>query len=248
MAALGLAMAGLAPLLMFAAGLVWGLDFDGDAAFFLITSAIGLVGGFLLLQFSGLWTKIVGVIAAILVGGALFWTAFGLASPNSFFDFVPGILVIPGVLLALVGSIAGIVAGRRGKAGAAPAEGERKTLRVALSALAGLAVLSGVFTLVSRETVDDSQADTEITLSDFEFDHESYSFEPGTTVLVRNNDPFLHTFTVEELDIDESLSPGSEILVEVPDEPGEYVLFCRPHTSDVEDPSDDDMVADLTVQ
>jgi plastocyanin len=65
---------------------------------------------------------------------------------------------------------------------------------------------------------------------------------------VRNDDPFLHTFTVDDLDIDEAMSPGSEELIEIPSEPGTYVVYCRPHTSDPDDPSSDDMTATLTIE
>jgi hypothetical protein len=42
-------------------------------------------------------------------------------------------------------------------------------------------------------------------MTDFEFDPESLSVAAGDSVLVKNSDPFVHTFTVEELDIDVSL-------------------------------------------
>ena len=251
LAALGLFLAGLAPLLMFLAGLIWGLDFEDDAVFFLVTGVLPLVGAFVVHRFGAtVWAKALGIILAILVGGALFWTAFGLAAPGSFFDFVPGLLVIPGAIMALVGCIAGFVASSRGKAAQAPAEGERKTVRTVIAIVGVLAVVSAVLTFVGKETVDETQADETVTLSDFEFNEESYDFAPGTTVLVRNDDPFLHTFTVEELDIDEALTPGKEVLVDIPEdaEAGDYVLFCQPHTSDSEDPTDDDMWADLSVQ
>ena len=249
LAGLGLLMAGLAPMLMFLAGLIWGLDFEGDAAFLLITSAIGLVGSFLVLRFGHtLWAKIVGIVASVAVAMALFWTAFGLAYPGSFFDFIPGLLLLPGAIMGLVGSIAALVASRRGRAAEAPAAGERKTVRTVMAIVGVLAVVSAVLTFVGRSSVDESEADETVTLSDFEFDSESYDFAAGTTILVRNDDPFTHTFTVEDLDIDETLTPGKEVLVEVPDESGDYILFCRPHTSDPDDPSDDDMAADFSVQ
>jgi plastocyanin len=119
-----------------------------------------------------------------------------------------------------------------------------------MAVLGVLAVISAVLTFTGSSTVDEGQADETVTLSDFEFNEDSYSLAPGSTVLVRNDDPFAHTFTVEELDIDEALTPGQEILVEVPEdaEPTEYVLFCRPHTSDPKDPQEDDMAADLRVE
>jgi len=249
LAGLGLLMAGLAPLLMFLAGLIWGLEFEGDTAFFLIVSAVGLLGSFVVLRFGqALWGKILGIVASILVAMAMFWTAFGLAYPGSFFDFIPGLLLLPGAIMGLVGSIAAIVAASRGKGTEAPAAGERKTVRTVMAIVGVLAVISAVLTFLGSSSVDESEADETVTLSDFEFDSESYDFAAGTTVLVRNDDPFTHTFTVEDLDIDETLTPGKEVLVEVPEESGEYILFCRPHTSDPEDPSDDDMAAELSIQ
>jgi hypothetical protein len=66
-------------------------------------------------------------------------------------------------------------------------------------------------------------------------------------VLVQNDDPFTHTFTIDELGIDIELGPYSEELVELPGDSGTYVLYCEPHTSDTEEPSDDDMAAELTI-
>jgi plastocyanin len=96
--------------------------------------------------------------------------------------------------------------------------------------------------------VDESDADATVVLKDFEYDSEDYEIQAGSRVFVRNDDPFLHTFTVDDLDIDEAMSPGSEELIEIPSEPGTYVVYCRPHTSDPDDPSEDDMAATLTIE
>jgi len=246
-AALGLLMAALGPLLMFVAGLLWGLDLSEDAGFFLVTAAIGLVGAFLVARF-GTWSKFAGILAALALLAALFWTAFSLGQPASFFDFVPGILVVPGVLIAIICCIAAIVAARRGHVSTSAEGGEQRGIRIVLTAIVVLAVISGVLTFVSRTTADEADADFVISLKDFEFDATDYQLEPGTTVLVRNDDPFLHTFTIEELDIDETMTPGSEELIEIPDEPGDYIVFCRPH-SDPEEPNpEDDMAARLTIE
>jgi plastocyanin len=245
LAALGLFLAGLAPLMMMVAGLIFGVD-DAADPFFIVTTLIALVGAFLVWRF-GTWAKIVGIICALLVAGALFWTIFGLQTPSSFFDFMPGVLLIPGALIAIIASISAIVAKRRGHGSEVAVGGERTAIRVVLGIVIVLAVISGGLTFAGISDVDDADADAEVVLGDFEFDEEQYAFEPGTTVLVRNEDPFLHTFTVDELDIDITLSPGSEELVEIPAEPGTYVLYCRPHTFDPEDPSEDDMAVELEV-
>jgi plastocyanin len=247
LAVLGLVLAALGPILFITAGVVWGLDVSEDVPFFGIIATVALVGAFLVARF-GTWAKIVGIIIALLVGLALFWTAFGLFSPTSFFDFVPGVLVLPGVLIAIVSCIAAMVARRRGHLTTAADGGERRALRIVLAVVVILAVLSGIATAATRSTVDESDADATVVLKDFEYDSTEYQLQGGSRVFVRNDDPFLHTFTVDALDIDETMSPGSEELIEVPSEPGTYVVYCRPHTSDPDDPSDEDMAATLTIE
>lgn len=246
LAALGLLLAAAGPLLMLIAGTAWGLGGE-DVPFLAITGAIGLLGAFFVSR-SGTVGKVLGIVAGVLLGMALFWTAFGLATPNSFFDFVPGVLVIPGALLAIVSSVAAIRAGRRRDAPVRAEGGEARGIRIALTAVIVLAALSGVLTLTGRSTADEGAADETVVLKDFEFDQSDYSFTAGSTVLVRNDDPFLHTFTIDDLDIDITLNPGSSELVEIPDESGTYVVFCRPHTFEPEEPAEDDMAANLTIE
>jgi len=246
LAALGLLMAGLGPLIMFLAGLLWGLDVSEDAGFFLVVGGLGLIASFLVARF-GMWSKFVGILASLVIGMMFFWTAFSLFTPGSFFDFVAAILVVPGVLIGLIASIGAIVAGRRGHVSTTPEGGEARWIRSVMAVVVVLAVASAALTFLGRSEVEGS-ADQTVVLHDFEFDMASYEFAPGSTVLVRNDDPFLHTFTVEELDIDEAVGPGSEVLVEIPDEPGDYVLFCRPHSDPNEPDPEEDMAAELSVE
>ena len=246
LATFGLLMAAAGPLLYIVAGLAWSLDTE-DLGFFVVAAVVALVGAGLIGR-RPTALKAIGVVLSLVVGMLLFWTAFGLALPASFFDFVPGLLVLPGALLALVAGIASIRAGRRGDAGTHPKE--PRVIRGIVGVVGLLAVVSAVLTLVGRETVSDEDAaaaDLVIELADFEFDAASYELAGGSTVLVRNDDPLTHTFTVDALDVDVSLTPGSEKLVEIPDEPGTYVLYCEPHTSDKDEPSEDDMASSLTI-
>ncbi|MDQ3939887.1 MAG: cupredoxin domain-containing protein [Actinomycetota bacterium] len=244
---MGLVLAALGPLLMLLAGLAWGLDVSDDVPFFAITAVIALIGAFLVSRF-GTWGKVVGIIAGVLVALALFWTFFGLFTPASFFDFVPGILVIPGVLTAIISAVAAIRANRRGDLTPTATGGERRALRLIPTIMLVLAVLSGVLTFAGKSTASADDAAATVTLSDFEFNEDAYQFDAGSEVLVRNDDPFLHTFTIDELDINIALTPGSEELVEIPAQAGEFILYCQPHTSDPDDPSDEDMAADLTIR
>lgn len=247
LATLGLILAALGPLLMLGAGVVWGLDFSDDAGFFLVTAAIALIGAFFMSRSSS-WSKVVGVVLAVLMLFGLWWTVFGLFTPGSFFDFVPGLLVLPGALLAIIAGIGAIRATKRGDATAEPVAGEKRGLRIVLTVVIVLAVVSAALTFLGRSTADEADADSVIALSDFEFPDDEISLAADSTVLVRNDDPFLHTFTVEELDIDVVLSPGASELVEIPADPGTYIVFCQPHTSDPEDPDSGDMAATLTIE
>jgi plastocyanin len=247
LASFGFLMAATGALLMIAASVIWGLDTE-DLAFFVIPLVLGVVGAVLVRQ-RRTWMRVVALVLALAVAMALFWTMFGLAAPASFFDFVPGLLVVPGVLIALVAGIASLRAGRHDATRtASPRE---RTAMVAIGGVLGaLAVVSAVLSVAGRETVSDSEAaeaDFVVDLKDFEFDQATYETSGDVTVLVKNSDPFLHTFTVDELGIDVELNAGSEKLVTIPAEAGTYVLYCEPHTSDPEDPGEDDMAATLTV-
>lgn len=245
MAVLGLLMVAAAPVLMLTAVMVWGLDAGDELGLIIALVAVPLVGAFLVWRF-GTWGKIVGIVIALLAIGAMFWTAFGLAEPMSFFDFVPGLLVVPGALLAIVGCVAAIVAGRRGHVAAAREGRERRVTNVVVAAVGVLAAFSAVLTLTSRTTVD-ADAELWVHLSNFEYGKDSYSVAGGSTIAVRNDDPFLHTFTIDELGIDLTLGPRSAETVEVPAQAGTYVVYCRPHTADPESPGETDMASTLTI-
>jgi plastocyanin len=245
LATLGFLMAAAGPILLIAASLIVGLD-TGDVIFFVLPAVSGLLGAYLVRRRSVV-AKAVSIVLAVLIAMTIFWTAFGLSLPDSFFDFVPATLVLPGVLLAIGATITAI---RSAKRGIVTGTAERRAAGAILGVLGVLAVLSLVLTITGRETVDDeaaANADLVVDLKDFEFDEDAYDVPAGGTVLVKNEDPFVHTFTIEELDIDVDLGPGSEALVTMPEDTGTYVLICEPHTSDPDDPSEDDMASEITI-
>ncbi len=243
LARLGFLMVAVGPLVMLVASAVFGMELD-DVVFFVLPLVPAVIGA-VLVRRPQKAAKVVALVLVVIAGGLNSWTIFGITEPTSFFDFVPGTLVLPGALLALGAGIAAI----RAK-GRTVGSGEQRAVTSILGALGVLALLSVVMTVTGRETVDADDAaaaDLEVDLEDFEFDRGRYDSPGGATVLVKNSDPFVHTFTVEELDIDVDMGPFSEKLVTLPDEPGTYVLFCEPHTSDPDDPADGDMAAVLTI-
>lgn len=245
LAMMALALAGAGPLLMFIAAMLTGSEFDGFFAITIIAAGLAIF----LTTRRHIAARIVAAVLAFLFGMMLFWTVFGLSVPDSFFDFVPGVVVLPGALLAIGSLIASIVAQRRGHIDTTLADTEQKVIRVVLGIVVILTAMSAVLTALGRETADGSQADVEVAMNDFEFEPEKLEVEAGTVLLVKNKDPFLHTFTVDSLGIDVTLGPGSSELVTIPDDAsGEIIFYCEPHTNDPKDPDDDhDMAGRMTV-
>jgi hypothetical protein len=249
LAVLGLLMISAAGAIWLVAGLIWGLDLGDSAGFLIPTIVLPAVAALLVWRF-GTWARIVGIIVALLAIGMLWFTAFGLLEPDSVFDFVGGLLVVPGAVIAIVGCVQAVRAGRRGELRSRREGGEGRAINVIVAVVAGLAVLSAVVTFVGRSTVDASQADGEVALKDFGFEvggAEGVTVTGGDILYVANEDPFHHTFTVDELGIDVPFGPSSQELIEVPAQPGTYTLYCRPHTSNPDDPAEDDMATTLTV-
>jgi len=241
-------MEGSASIVMLAAGAIWGLDIGDSLGFFLLPAIAGIGGSLLVRRGRTVW-KVVAIVLGAFAAVMLFWTAFGLAEPGSFFDFVPGLLLVGGLLIAVIAGVGSIRSRKRGAVDHAEG-GERQAIRTVLVGLGTLTLLSAILSITGRETVSTAaarDADIVIDLKDFEFDQDSYATEGGSTILVRNSDPFLHTFTIDALDIDVKLTVGSEKLITIPDETGTFVLYCQPHTSDSEDPGDHDMAATFKI-
>lgn len=243
--ALGLVLVALSPLVMVTAGAISGLDLS-EAGFLMIPFALATVGAGLVWRF-GTWAKVLGVVLSLAAGFFMFWAAFGLAYPASFADFVPGLLLPLGVVLGVGGGIAAIV--RRGRLESEASPGERRIIRLAVGLVVVAAMVSASLHVMGRTTADGAGAATTVTMADFEFSAETYEVTAGDSVLVHNSDPFVHTFTVPELGIDETILPGSRQLVQISADAGTYTVYCEPHSDmDEADPEDAGMAASLTVR
>lgn len=244
LARFGLLMAAAGPLLMLSAAIAWGLDLSGTVVFFLLSAGVPVVAA-LLVRRPGTVTKIFAIVAAFLLMAAMFWTVFGFFAPASFFDFVPGVLVLPGALIAIANAVRAIGAGKRG---VVVPPSEPRTARTIAFVVGALMLASAIMTITGRTSVPAGTA-TAVTIrqKDFDFDRPEYRIGGGSVIRVKNADPFLHTFTVDPLGLDLTLNPGSEATVTLPSQAGEYILYCRPHTSNPKSPAADDMAARLFI-
>lgn len=244
---LGLAL--VAGVLVFAVGLTLALGEAGDGFFFVFVAAaaIAVAIAYLAWRFDTLWARVVGLVGALLLLFATFFFIFGIFEPFSPIEFVIGVAYTIGIILAIVGGIMAIVAGRRGKMGATARDNQ---LPRAIAIVLGAAVvISIVGFFATRSTVSDAEAAgaVEVQMKNSEFTPEIVTAAAGTKLLVKNSDLFTHDFTIDEYDIEVKLGPGSSKLVEIPaSATGSVPFYCSIH-SDGDGPSRSGMTGSITI-
>ena len=112
LATLGFLMAAAGPLLLIVASLIFGLDTEDIALLRHPGRCCGLLGAYLVRRRSTVAKAIAIVLAVIIAVHGVLDGRSASALPASFFDFVPGILVLPGVLLAIGATITAIRLGQ----------------------------------------------------------------------------------------------------------------------------------------
>jgi plastocyanin len=224
-----------------------------DARGFVLTVlAVAVVGTVLVWRSDALWARLLGILATVGVAMMMFWAAFGLLQPQSFFEFVAGVTFVLGVPLALAGNILAIVHRRRGNLEATATSGERQVMRIVAGAVVLAVVGSSVLALTTRESVDEAVAASaaEVEMRGFEFDPQGIEVVSGDQLVIRNRDAFVHDFVVPDLGIEVVVNPGSSTSLDIDAARGSYVVYCSLH-SDTGDPNPDpadSMVALLTVR
>lgn len=74
----------------------------------------------------------------------------------------------------------------------------------------------------------------EMSAADFAFSPDAIELEPGQSLDIQltNDGEALHTFTLDELNIDVEVQPGDEVDVPLTaSEPGQFTFYCRFHDS-----------------
>jgi plastocyanin len=155
------------------------------------------------------------------------FTIPSLAVPASAGDFI---LNVAGLLAALTGIVAAIAV-IRGRTEAAPAA---RSIGMAAAAVFVVAAAFSVFSAVTYDDAELQEGDVELVAQDIEFRQTSLQAEGGeVSVFVENQDSTLHTFTIEELDVDLDVPASKSARVTFDAEPGEYEFFCEPHKEDM---------------
>ena len=194
--------------------------------FFIIPIVLsGIVAG-LMWRF-GRWAL---VVAAVWGSLNLWWAwllVLSLSYPNSFFDFVLPLLLTVGALLTVVGAIVAFVQQRRGTVRTVSSRAERRTFGAIAVALLALSVLSGSLHIAGLTTVS-AEAETGAIVVDMRNSYlvpDRLEISVGETawIVVKNNDFFVHTFRIDELGVEYTVLPFSELLIELrPTSTGEF--------------------------
>jgi plastocyanin len=199
---------------------------------FLTMLAAPLVIGLVLLRFArkvgAVWLGVVSL--ALIVMNAPF-TVDALMHPESPADFVPVTMLTVGGLLSVIATVPAFRAARgRQTDSAVPRIAAVAGVLIVVAAIAGSAVAKGGVT-------NDAPADGSLIV-----DMENFAFGPETitaadgevSLYITNNDTARHTFTVDELGVDESIAPGQSKQITFDAEAGTFRFYCKPHDPGME--------------
>ena len=203
-----------------------------SVGFLIINIAVALIVAGLIWQ-SGAWALVLGAIAGLLGAGLFYGPYLASASSNinSIFDFGAGVVTTVGSILVLIGSVVAFVQIRRGRARVAATAIERNTLRGVAAVVAAIVVVSGVLTLAARDTVTSTEraGATEFLIERTEFKTSKLNAKAGETLrlVLKNDELYIPTFTIDELDIDVTIGPrGEKILKLTPANKGTFEYRC----------------------
>jgi plastocyanin len=194
----------------------------------IVFAVLWLVGAFLLSRWSKATAILLLVTFVLFLGLSAPFIVPTLAVPASAGDFI---LNVASLIAAIVGIVAAIAVLRRRDAAASSTP-----LRVGMAGLAILllAFVVGIVALVTYKDASPQAGDLELVTEDFEFSEDALQAPGGeVSVFVENKDATLHTFTIDELDVDLDVPAGSSARVSFDAEPGTYEFYCVPHEADM---------------
>ncbi len=205
--------------------------FDGEDIALILVPTVATVGAaFVTWRFDSQWARAVGIVGTVLSLGA-FFLAFGLFHLFSPIEFVVALVYVLGFFMSLVGAVRALLAGRKREQVPANSGGRFRTTVLAVIGVAAVVSVTGF--LLTKESVDDSEAAgaTALEMVKFEFNPGSSALPVDGKLLIQNNDPFVHDFTFDAMDIAVTVGPGSETLVDLSGlAAGTYDYVCSLHS------------------
>ena len=181
----------------------------------------------------GGWALTLATVWAVLILLLTFlFLPTGFSHVSSFWDFTAALTTTAAVLAASIGGVAAFVQSRRRVVRQTATTAERRSVVGATAVVVGLLVLSGVLHIASLETVgaDDEAGAIAVGIKDTRFHPTEVVVQAGqpAMLVVKNSDLVAHTFTVEELGINEVIIGGSEKLIAIAaSSPGSFAYVCE---------------------
>ena len=221
-----------AAILLFFGGLATARGGELDDIVFVVIFAVpAVVVAGLAFRFGKCLALVAGVWALLnlLLNGPFILPS--LAHVNSFFDFGLGVPIVVALVVATVAGGVAFVQHRRDSARSYGTPRERATLWTIVGIVVGLMALSGIMHLagMSEVSASDRAQAIAVGMKNTEFDPTEIRLTAGApaSFAVRNSDFLVHTFTLEQADIDVSIIGGSEKLISLPAlDVGTYQFFC----------------------
>jgi plastocyanin len=194
----------------------------------IVFAVLWLVGAFLLSRSSRAAAILLLITFLLFLGLSAPFVVPTLAVPASAGDFI---LNAASLIAAIVGIVAAIAVLRRRDAVASSAP---RMVGIAGLAILLFAFVVGIVALVTYKDAAPQAGDLELVAEDFEFSERALQAAGGdVSVFVENKDSTLHTFTIDELDIDLDVPAGASARVSFDAEPGTYEFYCVPHEGDM---------------
>jgi uncharacterized cupredoxin-like copper-binding protein len=176
------------------------------------------------------WGLSAGVLGGLL--GLMFSSdGIGLTatSPQAFFDFLFPVVLLPASIFLIAGSVTGLVQHFRKVAN----EGNPTVAMAVKGVLGVIGVLMAVSLVLTVANLGNASAEDKEGAVFLEMKHTEFEPTEGSTsrtgkLVIENNDPILHTFTIDALDIDIKVGPGSFETYTLDNvAAGEYGFYCR---------------------
>ena len=179
------------------------------------------------------WRPVPLVLLAVLVFPFLLFGVtegeLGFSLIDSFSFFLPSFYGTVGALLVVIGCVWALVGRARGTLRPGGRGLKRAFLWSLVTALAGVSVVSVALTLTTESIVPlrERLGAVPVKVGDNYFRPTAVRMRKGDRIYLRNDGNDLHTFTLDEPDIDWVLAPGREKVFRVDGRPGKYRYYCR---------------------
>lgn len=205
------------------------VGFDDEVTPFIGVAVVFFAITFLVWRFDAIWSRILGLVAALGLFAMTFFFAFGVLQFFSPVEFSTGLAFLLGVVFAVVGGVRAIVAGIKDRKAS---DGEARLRKRVVTGLVALTIVSVVGFFFMRTSVSEAEASgaVELEMFNFAFDPEITAVAAGGKLVIHNSDVATHDFTLDELGIAVDILPGADALVDLSDAaPGTYDFVCTLH-------------------